>query len=225
MAKITIERELLDATGLKPSKKESQQDYFKRLHDAVQELKDDDWDALSQPAQNWVNAAANAVKKDADIADFPDSAPPDDDDDDGKKPAAADDDDDDGKKAAGDDDEEDEVARKPAKGKNGKAGKPAKAEKEKPAKAAKPDKSAKAEKSAKPEKADRKTGPKSSGVKVDIKKAILKDPTATVEDIMAALKKGGTKSPSRPTVAGIRAEFRHSLAVLKSEGHLKGIEL
>lgn len=220
MAKITIERELLDATGLKPNKKESQQDYFKRLHDAVQDLKDDDWDALSDPAQKWVNAAANAIKKDVDIQDFPDSAPPEEEEDD-RKPAGDDDDGEDAK-AAGDDDEEDEVASKSAKGKNGKAGKAAKAEKQKPAKAAKPDKSAKPEKAAK---ADRKTGPKSSGVKVDIKKAILKDPTATVEDIMAALKKGGTKSPSRPTVAGIRAEFRHSLAVLKSEGHLKGIEL
>ena len=216
MAKMTIEQELMKATGLKPKKGEDQQDWFKRLQAAVEDMKDADWDELSDPAQKWCNAAATAVKKDKDIEGFDDDEAPggeDGEDDDAAGDAGSDD--------AGDDDDDAPPA-KAAKGKNGK-----KAEKEKPApKAAKGKDKEKPEKE-KPEKEakERKSGPKSSGVKVDIKKVIIKDPQASVEDIMSALKKGGTKSPSRPTVAGIRAEFRHSLAVLKSQGLLKGIEL
>lgn len=57
------------------------------------------------------------------------------------------------------------------------------------------------------------------GVKVRIKKLIIGKPDISAEAIVDALTKKG-ESPSRFTVASIRAEFRHSLKVLQMEGML-----
>lgn len=66
-----IERELRKATGVKaPAADTKRQPYLRALHDAAQELDDGAWEALSDPAQEWVNAAALAVGKSKDIADF-----------------------------------------------------------------------------------------------------------------------------------------------------------
>lgn len=73
-----------------------------------------------------------------------------------------------------------------------------------------------------------KSEPKSSapldgtGIKVQIKKALLKDPRMSVEKLMEKLTKG-SDVPSRLTVAGIRAEFRHTLKFLKQEG-IEGVK-
>lgn len=56
-----------------------------------------------------------------------------------------------------------------------------------------------------------------SGVKYRIKKAILKKPNISKEELVEVLGKGGEKV-SELTVASIRTEFRHSLRVLAQEG-------
>jgi hypothetical protein len=56
------------------------------------------------------------------------------------------------------------------------------------------------------------------GVKVRIKKMIVKKPDISAEEIVAALRNEGGASISPFTVSGIRAEFRHSLKLLKMEG-------
>lgn len=63
---------------------------------------------------------------------------------------------------------------------------------------------------------------KPSGVKVAIKKAIIEDPEITVDALIKKLGKGGAPV-SKVTVSNVRAEFRHTLKFLKSEGKLKGI--
>ena len=54
------------------------------------------------------------------------------------------------------------------------------------------------------------------GIKVEIKKMVLKKPGVSAEEIMTALEKKGV-TPSKFTVSSIRAEFRHSLKLLKQE--------
>jgi hypothetical protein len=65
---------------------------------------------------------------------------------------------------------------------------------------------------------------KASGVKVAIKDAIIADTDISVDAIVKLLGKGGA-DVSKVTVSNVRAEFRHTLKLLKERGKLKGIEL
>jgi hypothetical protein len=129
-----------------------------------------------------------------------------------KKPVAEEDDDDEEpapkkkKKvvAADDDDDEDEAPKKKKKAKP--ADDDDDEEDEKPAKK----KAAKIE--AKP-----------TGVKVAIKTAIIENPEITVDALIKKLGKGGAPV-SKVTVSNVRAEFRHTLRVLKDLGKLKGVD-
>lgn len=58
------------------------------------------------------------------------------------------------------------------------------------------------------------------GVKVRIKKLILKRPDISADEIIRRLIKQGVDAPSKFTVVGIRSEFRHSLRLLKQEGYI-----
>ncbi len=58
------------------------------------------------------------------------------------------------------------------------------------------------------------------GVKVRIKRAIMKNPQISTEELIEQLSKGGQKV-SKVTVGGIRSEFRHSLKFLIQDDHLK----
>lgn len=77
--KSKMQKELVEATGLKPKEGESRQKFLRRLVAAAQAIKESDWDALSTPAQRWVNAG-QAVLNDGDaddeIKDFKDYTPP-----------------------------------------------------------------------------------------------------------------------------------------------------
>lgn len=54
--------ELFAAVDIKPAgKKEDRQEYLTRLVEAVSELEGDDWDNLSEKAQEWYNAAVDAA--------------------------------------------------------------------------------------------------------------------------------------------------------------------
>ena len=71
-----IQAALAAATDIEPSKRGNEtitdQAYLKRLALGVQDLPDADWNKLSQDAQDWFNAAADAIEKKTDIPAFPD---------------------------------------------------------------------------------------------------------------------------------------------------------
>lgn len=66
-----IETELLEATGLKKKRDEEFQEYADRLIEAVHDLKEDDWEALSEDAQDWVNKAAKQRNANKTMSRFP----------------------------------------------------------------------------------------------------------------------------------------------------------
>lgn len=267
-----IEKEIQEATGEKgPKNNESPQKYYKRLVDAVQELPDPDWEALTLKTQEWCNAAAQSLKDGEEIEPFPDAKGDDekprsrrsrDDDDEkedetpsrGKRSASSDDekdddqddgeedtrrsrgrrsrddenedgkpsrrssardDDEDGEKTASrsrrsrDDDDkgetegDDDVASK----KNGRGG-AKKAASKKPVK-----KSASLD--------NKPPRPRKEGAQVAIKRAVIKDPTASTESIVAALeKKGLDATPS--AVSTIRSGTLQTLRLVKEIGMPKG---
>lgn len=73
-----IQAELAKATGVNPEQGQSIIDpaYMKKLVRAVANLSDKDWDALSGPAQEHHNAAADAANAKKDIPNFPDYVEP-----------------------------------------------------------------------------------------------------------------------------------------------------
>jgi hypothetical protein len=229
-----IQKELLEMSGITAKKSEDRQAFLERLVDAVQKVADKDeakWDELSTEAQNWMNAATEETKAKEAITDY------DEDEDEEpapkkkKKKAAAAEEDEEETTEEGDEeeeekgDEEDEEEEKPVstKAKKKAPAKKAAAEK-KAAPDKKPAKKAADEKPAKKAAADKPRAsvtPKDTGMKVRIKKLLIKKPAMSVEDLMAKLEAGPGGAPSKYTVAGIRADFRHSLHVLKGEGLLE----
>ncbi len=219
---MNIEKEVASAAGLKVMKKGvDRQEYLKKMVEVVtgDEFADDDWEKLSPAAQNWVNAAGTAINAGKDAPD-PDGKPngkdkP------AKKSAKAEDveeSEDEGEEESEDDGDEDEGEQdaKPAKKVKGKD-KPAAKGKDDNKKAAK-GKDKPAKKSAKPDKEKKQRGGP-DGMKIRIKKAILKKPSISTEDLIAELG-DGENAPSKFTVSNIRAEFRHSLKVLADLGLL-----
>lgn len=204
--KQTAEQELQAVTACKPKKGEGRQDYLTRLQEATQGIKDDEWEGLSQPAQQWANDAANAVKEEEDIEDFADDESEEEKDDDKEQEESV-------KKSTkkADKSEKDEPEKKTSKKAN------------KPAAKAKPEKAEKK----KTEKAEKKPAGrplsegKVEGIKFSIKEMICSDPKIGVDDLVKRL--GGKMS--KITVANVRADFRHSLRTLRQLGHLKGIDL
>lgn len=215
-----LESELENITKLKPKKSEqpggsARGAYLQRLMDHIADLPEADWDTLSADAQRWYNDGAKAIKAQEPIPDFAEPAEEDEAGEEEEPEPADDNGEDEGEE------EDEEMANVATEGetttrKKKKAGaKKAAAPKKKAAAKSKGNGEAKA-----------KRGPvvlKPDAVKVRIKKAILKDPTISLEDLVAQLSKGGTKI-SKITTAGVRSEFRHSLRVLVQEGFLK-IEL
>ena len=185
-----IETELLEATGLRAKKSEDREDFLKRMTKAVasKTFPEEKWDDLSEEAQNWANDAAEALQAKKEIPDFPDAEPED--------------------EAEGDEPEEDEAAEEEAPKRRGR----------KPKAKAKKETKAKQTKKSGGERKGRalSTGPV-SGVKVDIKKMLIKDPRLAIEDIEDKLSKIGSKA-TRATIAMVRSEFRHTIKVLNQEG-------
>jgi hypothetical protein len=203
-----IEQELLDATGCKAKEGESRQKYLRRLHDDVKDMDDDEWEALSDGAQKWYNQAADARNDKEDLPDF----------------------------AGVTAEEDDEVAKTTSKKESG--DKPAAASKtDKPSKTSKPaaaadnggDEAPAKKKAAagKPEKSESKPSrseAKGDGIKMRIKRLVIKNPKTTVEDLMTALEKNGD-TMSRFTVSAVRSETRHTIKVLKDLGLLPEVSI
>src|SRR6188508_2959595 len=105
MANSKVEAELLKALKVKKQKSgEDEQDYLGRVLKAIDDLSDDGWSDLSEPAQKWANEAAKKAKSKKDLPSFPADADEDEDEDEEEED----------EKAAEDEDEEEEDE-KPAK--------------------------------------------------------------------------------------------------------------
>lgn len=231
-----IEAEILKATKQKKKgSKEATQDYLTRLFDAVQALGDDGWDDLTEATQVWANECAKAKKKKKSFPDFPsdeaeeEDADEDEDEDadsseDGDEDGDEDDDGEDEDEDSDEDEDEDEDDKKSSK-------KSSKKEDKKPAK--KEEKSSKKsdkKEDKKSDKADKKSEKKDeakaggsgrkTGVTTHIKKIILKDPSITLEDLVAKLETMGLGPVSNMTASTVRADFRQSLAVMHEAGAL-----
>lgn len=65
-----LEKELQLATGVKQDDGEAEQAYLLHLVTGVADLPEKAWDGLSEPAQEWYNAAASAIEASTPIAKF-----------------------------------------------------------------------------------------------------------------------------------------------------------
>ena len=68
-----IQTEILAAIGAKAIRNEDRQDCIARMMKGITSLSDAEWEALSKPAQDWFNAAADAKNaKKKTLPDVPD---------------------------------------------------------------------------------------------------------------------------------------------------------
>jgi hypothetical protein len=199
---ITVEEELQAITKVKPRRDSeeaggsSRAGYLQRLMDVIAGIPEDQWTELSLAAQTWYNEGAKAIKAQKPIPDFDDVSTSEE-----QEPEDTVEED------MADAELQEDTTTKAKKKKGARSSTP------KPKKAKGTNSGVATEgKSAIPLKAD--------AVKVRIKRAILKDPTISLEDLCNQLSKGGTKI-SKVTTAGVRSEFRHSLRVLQQEGLIK----
>lgn len=216
-----IEKALLGATKVKPQKDgEDRQKFLIRTMVGVQKLPGEEWEALAavDGAQDWYNAATDADNAEKPVPDFPDveAAEEEPDDDAGETAEDAD------GGAPDDSSEEEQVKPKVKKTKGAKVKVPPKKDAA-PAKAKAGGAKKTAEKPAekKAVKADgKKAAPAKKGTSMRraLKRMVIKKPSRTVEELMEALEKQGYKSPSRLTVATMRADTRDTIKVLNEAG-------
>jgi hypothetical protein len=242
-----IEKELLEALEMRgPKASEGPQDYFARLARAAGKLDDDVWEGLSKKTQDWVNSAADALNAKKKLSRFPDM---DDDEFDekfgdggksdkgakGRKNDEADDDsgnddgdgddgsnqDDDDKSNRGSrrsrssDDDEDQMDKKKAGKKGGAKAGSRKNDDEKTKKAAKAGKD-------KPKKSGEKKE-RGTGAQVAIKRAVIKDPSISTEDIVKQLAKKGIEV-TQSGASTIRSGTLQTLRLVKEIGMPKNID-
>ena len=190
---MTTETTLIEATGVKKKKGEGRQDFLRRVWDAASDLATEDWEKLTNPAQEWVNACTKADTDGKALPDIP------------------------GAKADEPEKEKAPMATKAkaaAKAANGKANNNNKAKaKAKPEKSAKPAKTAKAPK----DKAPKLRVFKEDGLKVRIKRAIFKNPSIGRDDLVSLLAKGSGEKISAVTVTGVRNELRHTIRLAQAD--------
>lgn len=67
-----IQTELCKATGIDPAKYESRKALHADIIKATNKLPDKDWNTLSEAAQDWFNAGADATKAKKEVVEFPD---------------------------------------------------------------------------------------------------------------------------------------------------------
>ncbi len=234
-----IEAKILAVTGTKRKKDEEDSDFRRRLVLVVMRRADDSkegqklWDDLTDDeigdaAQNWCNAgirAVNQAREDAkesgekydesavEIDEYPDAEETESEDNEENQEMSETDTDTDTKKTRK------SVKGNPGKKAAAKPGKKAVAEKEKPAnKEAK-----KGNGTTKSERAPRKPSGGSGGYSV-IRRAIVKNPQITTDELCILLEKKDMKISSL-AVSTIRSASLQFLAILKEEGCLKNVNL
>ena len=193
-----IERELIKKTKVDEQEKgEDRQDYLQRLCEAVNLLKEEEWDSMSDAAKEWANTSTRAIKGEKPLPDFDDDAPA------AKKPApkAA------AKKPAskakaaeeGDDEGDDEGT-------------------EEEVEETAPKKQAKA--------AATKDKPHGLSAVAFVRQYVATHPASDVSEIAGAVEKAGYNSLSRSSIGTIRSDFRSIARIIKEQGFLKkGIDL
>lgn len=200
MAKqMTVFEELCASAALKPPKDPNDQVFLAKLWKSIDGLDDEEWKELSQGAQKWANAAANAKKADKDFPKVPDAPKPE---------SAAD-------EEAGEDESGDAPVAKKATAKKA-AAPAAKKAAAAPAKkaAAAPAKKAAAPAAAK--KAANGEKPKKSMLRA-AREIICKAPHLTVEDIIGKLEGQGYEA-APVTIGTIRSDTRNTLKIAQELG-------
>lgn len=71
MSTSAVEKEILKVVKVKAKAKEARQEFLERVTAAVADLSDDDWNSLSDVAQNWCNDATAAANAEDEIPEFP----------------------------------------------------------------------------------------------------------------------------------------------------------
>jgi hypothetical protein len=190
-----IQDELHEALEFKTKVGEKRQVYLKRLMEGVDELEDADFNQLSQPTQDWAEAAAQAIVNKKAIPDFP-------------------------KEDEGEEGEEGEeggtngaTPKKPVKKAAGKAGAKKAAPAKKPA--------SKKEKADPATRAARPRGSLPTGSNKNIQDILATDPNASIERIIEILEKQGKHVPSRVNISTSRSAFRSALETMHRKGLLK----
>lgn len=192
-----IEKELHEATSFETKVGEKRPVYLKRMVEACDELDDDAFNSLSQPAQDWAEAAAQAVVKKKSIPDF---AP-----DEGEE-----------EEEEGEDHGPNGAAPKKAAKKSGDT-----ASKKKTV-AGKAKKTApKKEKADPATRAARPRGSLPTGSNKYIQDILATDPNAPIEKIIEILEKRGQHVPSRVNISTSRSAFRSALETMNRKGLLK----
>lgn len=219
-----IEVELQKATGKKQGELE-RQTFLKRLAAAANNLEQDEFDALSKEAREWVNKALDQRDAEKEISDFEGSAEATEDDagkakeDDAEteedEDAATDIDEDSGKDRL-EEDEDDEDAEEPKKKKKTAKGKTM-AKAKKAARTPKAAKAAKAEKPVKAKKAARGNGSVPNSTL--IMRAAIKYPQKNPEELYDYLKKNGYKGTSGG-VTTMKTYMSRAVRFLADEGYL-----
>jgi hypothetical protein len=216
----TIREELMEATSLKPKKKEDDSEFISRLSGAVEDLEEDAWDKLSTEAQEFHNSVALAKKNDQDIPPFPDEEAEESSDTTKDEPAedAEQEDGDateDGEETMAKDKDDEDTPKKKKPAARSVANKPEKAsakgkaaaEKEKPAKTTKSKSN-----SAKPVKAKEKPD-KKVGIISRVRQLVIKNPNIGIDDLVAKLEKDGYKG-SKMAISTTKQATRDVLKML-----------
>jgi hypothetical protein len=68
-----VRKELMEATGLTQSRKQSDDEFREKLITAASDLPDKKWKALSKPTQKWATKAIDAFNDDGEIIEFDDA--------------------------------------------------------------------------------------------------------------------------------------------------------
>ncbi len=192
-----VKREILKVVALRQEEDEDRQDFLTRVIEAVN-LLEDEWEALSEEAQNWANTATKAIKAEKPIPDFPEE---------GKaapakaekaaKPKA---------KAVVEDDNEEEGEEEEEV-----------EEEEKPKK-----------KKAKKAPAEDKPAPRKRGDVSDenlspvmfVREHFLNNPDTDIESIQKLVEKKYNKTLSTATLSSLRNDFRSWMRLLNKHGYL-----
>lgn len=199
-----IEKELQDATSVKPKSKEKRADYLDRLADEADKLPEKAWDNLSDAAKEWVNDANEATEKakerggEAKIKDFDD---------------------------AGDDASESDSKEKTKETKKSKDDSASDSKKDDTDVASKKDKAksekkAKTDKPAKAAKAPKEKKARGSGKMQALMSVIIKNPKSTAAELHEKMKAKGSEI-SQSTVSTVRSDFIRSVNFLDEQGLLK----
>lgn len=207
-----IERELIKKTKLdEQGEDEDRQEYLNRLCEAVNQLDEAEWAALSEGAKRWFNTAAKSIQNKKAVADFEadgkdkpaPKAPPK-----AKEREQEDEPEEESEEGEGEDEPEDESGEE----EDGDAEEEVE-EEEPPRKTTKP-KPAAAKDGAKEK-------PRGMSAVAFVRHYVATHPTSEVSEIAEATEKAGYTTLSKSSIGTIRSDFRSIAKIIKELGFLK----